>query len=419
MKNGTVAIVLVVVIVLAFSAGLGSSTVILRGGTSSATASKATPISAYQTRCPAPGEQLLLLSDQYANGQLSSEWYNCFSSPLAFNLRADEIGLRSNYNETGGGQTGDLEIPAYNIIATVMNITTDQRTTCKVSAQNITTCTYPSVPEGSISFAAYGPSWPRLQMSPVYSLCTVSNDTLCNYSHITVPYQSCVNFTCVGTPSCDLGSHLCRFDVTNIGTIMGNVTSCDIGNDTATSPTKSNPAQVSPTFLGYGGAELICSFNSFPEGSSVGQHMLGTITTGNGQVVTWKGTYAIEDNPPVGSPAKIGAFYFNGSVSAGTLVAYFYLNDSKGANVVSNGNVNLKIWDGQNALVFNGDYSISASDFKVYSFQAVGGGMLWGYAIYFQPGDEVGGTGTGTATMTLTTNGGTSMSATSSGVDLD
>jgi hypothetical protein len=146
--------------------------------------------------------------------------------------------------------------------------------------------------------------------------------------------------------------------------------------------------------------------------------MLGTITTGNGQVVTWKGTYVIEDNPPVGSPAKIGGFYFNGSVSAGTLVAYFYLNDSKGANIVSDGIVNLKIWNSQNASVFHGSFAISASDFKVYSFQAAGGGLLWGYAIYFQPELVGGGTGLGTAAMTLTTNGGTSMSATCSGVDL-
>ena len=126
----------------------------------------------------------------------------------------------------------------------------------------------------------------------------------------------------------------------------------------------------------------------------------------------------IEDNPPVGSPAKIGAFYFNGSLSAGTLVAYFYLNGSKGANVVSDGIVNLII-DNQNGSVFHGSFAISASDFKVYSFQAAGGGMLWGYAIYFQPGDVPGGTGLGTAAMTLTTKGGTSMSATCSAVDLD
>jgi hypothetical protein len=147
--------------------------------------------------------------------------------------------------------------------------------------------------------------------------------------------------------------------------------------------------------------------------------MLGTLITGSGQIVTWRGTYAIEDNPPVGSPAKIGAFYFNGSVSAGTLVAYFYLNDSKGANVVSDGIVDLKIWNSQNALVFSGSYAISASDFKVYSFQAADDGMLWGYAIYFQQGQVGGGTGWGTAALTLTINGGTNMSATSSAVDLN
>ena len=419
MKNQTVAVIMVIGIVLAFLAGVGTSTVVLKGGSSSGTSATATPIGAYQARCPPPGEQLLLISDQYANGQLFSDWYNCFGSPSSFNLRANEIGLRSNYNQTGYGQTGDLEIPAFNIIATVMNITTDQRTTCTVIAQNITSCTYPSPLEGSISFAAYGPSWPRLQMSPTYYLCTVSNETLCSYSHITVPYQSCVNFTCVGTPFCDLGSHACNFDVSNVGTMTGNVTSCNIGNDAAASPTKSNPARVSPTFLGYGAGELVCSFNSFPDGASVGQHMLGTLTTGGGQVVTWKGTYVIEDNPPVGSPAKIGGFHFNGSVSPDTLVAYFYLKDSKGANVVSDGIVNLEIWNNQNASVFHGSYSISVSDFKVYSFQAAGGGMSWGYSIYFQPGEVGGGTGWGTAAITLTISGGTSMSATSSAIDLN
>ena len=421
MKNGTVAVIIVIVIVLAYLAGFGSSTLILRVGSSTSSSSTIsnTPIGAYQARCPAPGEQLLLISDQYSNGQLFSDWYNCIDSPVTFTLSANEIGLRSNFNETGQGQTGDLEVSAYNIIDAIMNITTDQSTTCKVSVLNVTTCTYPSVPEGNMSFAAYQPSWPGLQMSPTYYLCTVSNETLCSYSHITVPYQSCVNFTCQGTPFCDLGTHVCTFNVRNVGTITGNVTSCNIGNDTATSPTSSNPTLVSPTFLGIVASGLTCSFNSFPEGASVGQHMLGTITSGNGQVVTWKGTYVIEDNPPVGSPAKIGGFYFNGSVSAGTLVAYFYLNDSNGANVVSDGLVDMKIWTSQNALVFSGSYAISASDFRVYSFQAAGGGMLWGYAIYFQPGDEVGGTGLGTATMTLTTNGGTSMSATCSAVDLD
>ena len=418
MKNKTVAVIMVMVIVLAFLAGLGSSTVVLRGGSSSATSAKVTPISAYQARCPSPDEQLLLISDQYANGQLFSDWYNCFGSAINFDVTANEIGLRPNYNETGQGQTGNMEIPAYNIIATSMNITTDQGSTCTVSVQNVTTCTYPSVPEGNISFTAYQPSWPRLQMSPTYYLCTVSNKTLCSYSHITVPYQSCVNFTCVGTPFCDLGSHVCTFDVTNVGTVMGNVTSCNIGNDAATSPTKGNPSQISPAFLGISAAELTCSFNSFPEGASVGQHMLGTLTTSNGQTVTWRGTYVIEDNPPVGSPTKIGAFYFNGSLSAGTLAAYFYLNDSKGANVVSDGIVNLII-DNQNGSVFRGSFAISASDFRVYSFQPAGEGMLWGYAIYFQPEDVVGGTGWGTAAMTLTTSGGTSMSATCSAVDLD
>jgi len=404
---------------LAYLAGLGSSTVVLGGGGSSVTSARATPNSAYQARCPPPGEQLLLISDQYANGQLFSDWYNCFGSTLNFGLTANEIGLSSNYNETGQGQTGDLEIPAYNTMAAVMNITVDQGPTCTVSVQNITTCTYPSVPEGNISFAAYQPSWPRLQMSPTYYLCTVSNKTLCGYSHITVPYQSCVNFTCMGTPFCDLGSHVCTFNVRNVGTITGNVTSCSIGSDTATSPTKGNPTRVSPIFLGVVAAELTCSFSSFPEGASVGQHMLGSLTTGNGQVATWKGTYVIEDNPPVGSPTKIGTFYFNGSVSAGTLVAYFYLNDSKGANVVSDGLVYLKIWNSQNGLVFNGSYSISTSDYKVYSFQAAGGGMLWGYAIYFQPGQVGGGAGRGEATMTLIGNGGNSMSATCSDVDLN
>ncbi len=104
------------------------------------------------------------------------------------------------------------------------------------------------------------------------------------------------------------------------------------------------------------------------------------------------------------SPANINQF---ASVQEGELIRfYFLLEDKGGINTVSDGNVQIEIFDDLNQSLYYKEFEVKASEFVDYVFQLTGTGIGKAYEWRIPIGDIEKGTsilGFGRATLTFTT----------------